>query len=290
MAQRRAPPTSINLPTQPSSHSSSGSAYLTPTLPSPRINTLGTSPLGRHGDGTLRSPSYFGSLSSRYDARSLQEQSMGGPGGGRTRRGRGVSATRGHGSGAESNWDTLHEMVGDDDEEVNGGLGLGIGINDSRQGDGRQEDGIVRRLTSHSTLRSFFSARSAHGAESPRTAVPRARAVPAGGPTPDPSFSAVLSTSPPSMAPLEDMYSGLTGDARRYRSTDHSQRGSPRDGRSRSLSPVPPMLKRGSTATLRPQGSGDRTPLLSALEDRPVTKQPLKPPCAFPSLLPHTVY
>lgn len=279
MAQRRAPPHNIQLPSSQSPRDPS--AYLTPTLPSPR---LGISPSGRHPDGTLRSPSYFGSLSSsRYDARSLHEQSLAASGG-RTRRMRGTTGT-----GAESNWDTLHEMIGDDEEgpvdegggaRQGAGLGLGLGLGMSVPADHAQE-GIVRRLASHSTLRSFFSARSARTAESPRTAyasMPRHQAmqVPAGqGPA---TITGVLSTSPP---PLQPGTWEETLDVRYGR----SQGGPQPTERSRSVSPVPTLFKTrsASSATLRPDGrTGDGTPLLSAVEEERPSQQPIEPRSKWP--------
>ena len=272
MAQRRAPPHSIQLPS--SQPPRDPSAYLTPTLPSPR---LGISPSARHPDGTLRSPSYFGSLSSsRYDARSLHEQSLTASGG-RTRRMRGTT-----GNGAESNWDTLHEMIGDDEEgpvaEGEGarqGMGLALGLGMSVPADHAQE-GIVRRLASHSTLRSFFSARSARIVESPRSAyasMPRYQPmqVPAGQGSA--TITGVLSTSPPPLQPgtWEETLGVRYG---------RSQRGPRPTERSRSVSPVPTLFKTrsASSATLRPEGrTGDRTPLLSAVEEERPSQQPIEP-------------
>ena len=265
MNQRRAPPGNINLPANPSQPSSYHSAYLTPDLPSPRLGTSPSAhPLGRHTDGTLRSPSYFGSLSSRYDARSLHEQSISASGGRTTRRGRA-------GAG-ETNWDTLHEMVGDDEEALagNDGVGLGLGTNADVREAG--QEGFVRRLTSHSTLRSFFSART--GGSSPRMGITRGRpfTLEEQGERGDgrgPLLAGQVTASPPGLAGTEDV-------------DPMSRLGGPPapQGRHRSLSPLARMSKsrNGSSSTLRPdrQASGDRTPLLSAIEERPM-KKPLQP-------------
>lgn len=88
------------------------------------------------------------------------------------------------------NWDVLHELVGDEDQEDSEAQRAEVSSQEIRRAAGQPHSQIPRATTSSRTLRGLFRA-----GETPALNIPRGRED-AG---PGPSISAVLSTSPPQM-------------------------------------------------------------------------------------------